>query len=127
MLASLPFILLISTILGFLSGIGIGGGSLLILWLTLIGNVPQNTARMINLLFFIPSACIACLFRWKQGNLNWKTILPAIISGCVSAAIFSWLSTKIDLELLKKLFGSLLLFTGLRELLYKTKKPQRQT
>lgn len=126
MLASLPFILLISTILGFLSGIGIGGGSLLILWLTLIENVPQNTARIVNLLFFIPSACIACLFRWKQGNLNWKTILPAIICGCVSAAIFSWFSTKIDLELLKKLFGGLLLFTGLRELLYKAKKPQRQ-
>lgn len=126
MLASLPFILLISTILGFLSGIGIGGGSLLILWLTLIENVPQNTARMINLLFFFPSACIACLFRWKQGNLNWKTILPAIICGCVSAAIFSWFSTKIDLELLKKMFGGLLLFTGLRELLYKAKKPQRQ-
>lgn len=127
MLDSLPFILLISTILGFLSGIGIGGGSLLILWLTLIQNVPQNTARMMNLLFFIPSACIACLFRWRQGSLNWKAVFPAIICGCISAAVFSLFSTKMEIGLLKKLFGGLLLVTGLRELLYKPKKPQRQT
>lgn len=125
MLESLPFILLFPTCLGFLSGIGIGGGSLLILWLTIFQNVPQNIAREINLLFFIPSALIACCFRWRQGNLNLKTVLPAILCGCITAAGFSRLSTVIETELLKKLFGGLLLLTGLRELLYKPKKTQR--
>lgn len=125
MLESLPFTLFLSVLLGFLSGIGVGGGSLLMLWLTVILNASQNTARCINLLFFIPSALIACLFRWRQGCLNWKTVLPAMISGCISAAVFSRLSTVIDTILLKKLFGGFLLITGLRELMYKPKKPQR--
>ena len=119
-------ILLVGTVLGFLSGIGVGGGSLLILWLTLVLGFEHNTARVINLLFFIPSALIASFFRWKQGKLDLPAILPAIVAGCVSAAIFSTLSKQLDITLLKKLFGMLLLVTGVRELLYKPgNSPQR--
>ena len=125
MVNSLPLLLLLGTVLGFLSGIGIGGGSLLILWLTLVQNVPQNTARGMNLLFFIPSALIACCFRWKQGSLDVKTVLPAILGGCAAAAVVSWLGARMDTALLKKCFGGLLLLTGLREVLYKPKKPQK--
>ena len=125
MLESIPFTLLLGTLLGFLSGIGIGGGSLLILWLTIVLKVPPETARGINLLFFIPSALIACCFRWKQGNLPWKTVLPAVFGGCIAAALFSRLGAALDTGVLKKLFGGLLLVTGLREVLYKPKKPQR--
>ena len=126
MLESVPFILLFSTLLGFLSGLGVGGGSLLMLWLTIVLDFPQDMARGINLLFFLPSALIACCFRWKQGCLNWKTILPAILAGCVSAGLFSWLGTRLEASMLKKAFGGLLLATGLRELLYRPKKTQRQ-
>ena len=52
MLDSLPVVLLVGTVLGFLAGLGVGGGSLLILWLTLIAQTPQEEARNINLLFF---------------------------------------------------------------------------
>lgn len=122
MLESFPFILFLGTVLGFLAGIGIGGGSLLILWLTIVLEMTPQTARSINLLFFIPSAVIACFFRWKQGTLDIKTILPAVVTGCVCAAVTSWLGTLLNTELLKKLFGGLLLATGLKEILYKPKK-----
>ena len=49
--------------LGFLSGIGTGGGSLLILWLTLVVGIPSPDARLMNLMFFIPSALVACFLR----------------------------------------------------------------
>lgn len=121
MLDNTLFILFIGTVLGFLSGIGVGGGSLLILWLTLVLGFEHSTARIINLLFFIPSALVASFFRWKQGKLDLMAILPAIIAGCVSAGIFSILSRQLDITLLKKLFGVLLLATGIRELFYKPK------
>lgn len=121
MLESIPFILLWGTVLGFLSGIGIGGGSLLILWLTLVLQVSHQTARGINLLFFLPSALIACFFRWRQGTLDLKTVLPGILAGCVAAGVFSWIGTNLDLPLMRKLFGGLLVLTGLRELLFKAK------
>ena len=119
MLESLPAMLIVGTVLGFLSGLGIGGGSLLILWLTIVLGVEQSTARLINLLFFVPSAAIACLFRLKQGKLKIKSVIPAVIAGCTAAAVFSWLSYRLDVELLKKLFGIVLLAAGLRELFYR--------
>ena len=122
MLASVPFVLILSSLLGFLSGIGVGGGSLLMIWLTVVLKLPQQTARSINLLFFLPAALIACLFRWKDGTLDKKTILPIMISGCISAAVFSSISSAIDIETFRKLLGVLLVFTGIRELLQKKKK-----
>ena len=122
MLESLPVILIISTVLGFLAGIGVGGGSLLMLWLTLVIGFEHSQARFVNLLFFLPSALISCLFRWKQGSLEIRKILPAVLAGCASAAIGSWFSYYLDMELLKKLFGGLLILTGIRELFYKEKQ-----
>ena len=125
MLESFPVVIIVGTVLGFLAGLGVGGGSLLILWLTLVLGMEHPQARVINLLFFLPSAVIACLFRWKQGKLDFKKVLPAILAGCIAAGICSFLSTRLEMGLLKKLFGGLLLFTGLRELLYKPKKTER--
>ncbi len=119
MLESFPVSILISSLLGFLSALGTGGGSLLILWLTVVLNMEQSAARGINLLFFIPSALIACLFRGKQGKLRLSTVIPAAIAGCIAAAGFSLLSTVLELAWLKKLFGILLLVTGVRELFYR--------
>lgn len=112
----------VSTALGFLSGLGTGGGSLLILWLTMVLGMEQATARSVNLLFFIPSALIACAFRWKQGKLDLKKVFPSIAAGMTAAAVFSWLSGVLDITLLEKLFGGLLILTGLRELFYRPRK-----
>jgi uncharacterized membrane protein YfcA len=119
MTESLWLIVPISILLGFLSGLGTGGGSLLVLFLTLGLNMDPIEARTINLLFFLPAALIACLFRWKQNKLDFKKVLPAIITGCIFAGIFYFISTVMDTAILKKLFGGLLLFTGVRELFYR--------
>ncbi len=125
MLNSLPIMLLVGCALGFLAGLGVGGGSLLILWLSLVVGLEHSAARAINLLFFIPTAIIASLFRWHQGKVDLKTVLPAIISGCISAACFSLISKQIDIRLIRKLFGILLLATGIKEILYRPKNRGR--
>lgn len=122
MLESFPVAFFISVILGFLAGLGVGGGSLLVLWLTLVVGMGHPEARILNLLFFIPAAVISSLFRWKQGSLNYRKVFPAVIAGCLAAALFSWLSRYLELDILKKLFGGLLLITGLREILFKPQK-----
>ena len=111
--------LLTGTILGTLAGLGVGGGTLLVLWLTLVIGMTQQQARILNLMFFIPCAIICTLLRKKQGAVNIRLLLPGIASGVVSAIIFSLAGRNMDLSLLKKLFGGLLLLTGIRELLYK--------
>ena len=67
MLESFPVVLIVGTVLGFLAGIGVGGGSLLILWLTLALGMAHPQARVINLLFFLPSAVIASFFPVEAG------------------------------------------------------------
>lgn len=121
MLTSLPVQLIIGTILGFLSGLGIGGGSLLILWLTLALGLDHQTARSINLLFFIPSALAATFLRFRSGTLKITPLIPAMISGCVSAALFAYVSASMNIEVLRKLFGVILLVTGIREIFCKKK------
>ena len=122
MAVSFPAAVAVGTLLGILSGLGTGAGSLLIIWLGLVAGMEQSAARAINLLFFLPSAAIACLFRWKQGRLDIKKVLPAIIAGSTVSGIVTFLSQGMDTGTLQKLFGILLLFTGIKELLYKPRK-----
>lgn len=116
--------ILISSILGFLAGIGTGGGSLLILWLTLVRGISPEQTRTINLLFFLPSAVIATFINIRKDRVGIKKITPAVIAGCIAAAAASALGKNMDTEILKKLFGGLLIFAGLREITYK-KRDQR--
>lgn len=112
---------IISSLLGFLAGIGTGGGSLLILWLTLVRGISPEQTKTINLLFFLPSAVIATFINIRKEAISLKRIMPAIIAGCIAAAATSLLGKNLDTETLKKLFGGLLIFAGLREITYKPK------
>ena len=122
MLNAFPVSVFIGIVLGFLAGLGVGGGSLLMLWLTLVLDMEQTIARSINLLFFIPSALISCLFRKQQGSLDYKKLIPAMLCGIAAAATAGIFSKHFDIDLLKKMFGVLLLITGLRELFYRPRK-----
>lgn len=109
----------IAIVLGFLAGLGVGGGSLLMLWLTLVVGIEYADARTINLLFFLPCAITATFFHRKQGRVKLRKILPAIVCGCIASALSAVIGTKVDTRIIKKFFGGLLLITGLRELLYR--------
>ena len=122
MLDSFPLAMLCGVLFGFLAGIGVGGGSLLMLWLTVVLNTEYTISRTINLLFFIPTALIGCWFRRRQGMLDYRKILPAIVFGVMSAGLFSVIGQMIDTSILKKLFGILLLITGGRELFHRPQK-----
>ena len=114
--------LLVASALGFLSGLGIGGGSLLIIWLMLC-KADYPAAKYINLMFFIPSALIATVIRLIQKKLPFRQVILAAISGCAAAAFFTALSSTWDTDLLRKFFGALLLCASVREL---TAKKQQE-
>lgn len=111
--------LLIATLLGFLAGMGVGGGSLLLLWLTQVVGLEQPQARILNLLFFLPAAMVATFFRRKQKITRPDVTRPGILAACTTAVLFSLLGRQLNLEVMKKLFGGLLILTGLREIFYR--------
>ena len=113
---------LIGLVLGFLAGLGVGGGSLLILWLTLALEMPAETARCINLLFFLPAAIASLLFRKGACKPRKSVVLPAAAAGILTAAAVGWFCRDMDTGSLRRLFGILLIFTGIRELCYRPRK-----
>lgn len=124
MLDSIIISIAMGLILGFLTGLGTGGGSLLVLWLTLALSMDPAQAKIINLMFFLPSAIIATYLRWRRGGIPFKKVLLPALAGCIAAAVFSTVGKNMETEHLRKLFGILLIFTGIRELLYRPRKPK---
>lgn len=111
--------ILVSTALGLLSGLGIGGGSLMILWLTLVCGMEFPQARYLNLLFFLPPALLTTAIRLIRKEISIKRILPAAIAGSLCAALLTNLSSGWDASTLRRLFGALLLLAAWKELGYK--------
>ena len=109
---SLPVTLILGTVLGFLTGLGVGGGSLLMVWLTAVMGMEPTAARGVNLLFFLPGAAVALFFRKRQGTIQWKQILPPAAAGCLAAWACSRLSTAVDNSIFQKAFGVVARFCG---------------
>lgn len=102
---------------GVLSGFGVGGGTLLLVYLTAVAGVDQHLAQGINLLYFLPAGLLALPAHIKNGYVEKKALLPCITAGLVCAALCAWAATGLEADLLRKLFGGFLILIGLRELL----------
>ena len=111
--------LLAGTATGVLSGFGVGGGSLLLVWLTAFAGLPQDQAQGINLLYFLPAAGAALPAHIKNGYVDGGTVLPAVLAGLAGTALAAWIATGLEVELLRRCFGGFLLVIGLRELFAK--------
>lgn len=116
------FALLAGLSCGVLSGLGIGGGTLLMLWLTAVLSFEQRAAQGINLLYFLPTAACSLIFHIKNRRIVWRAAFPAAISGCVSAVFGAVLSGLVETALLRRLFGVFLIVAGLCELFLKGRK-----
>ena len=104
---------------GVLSGFGVGGGSLLLIYMTSFAGLPQALAQGINLLYFLPMAAAALPAHFKNGCVEKKALLPAISAGLIFSALAAWAATALDVELLRRCFGGFLILIGLRELFRK--------
>lgn len=114
----LPF--LAGTVTGVLSGFGIGGGTVLLVYMTAFAGLDQRLAQGINLLYFIPAALLALPSHVKHGYIEKTVLIPAISAGLICAALAAWIATGLEVSLLRKLFGIFLILIGVRELFRKS-------
>ncbi len=117
--------ILAGLISGILSGMGIGGGTILIPALTLFLSVSQHQAQGVNLLYFIPTAVVSLWIHIKNKSVNFKVAWPVILFGLGGAIGGSFLVGMIRGKLLKRLFGIFLLIMGVYEFMKKEKKPKK--
>ena len=109
-----------SIIVGFLTGVlasmGLGGGFVLVVWLTLFADVEQKAAQGINLLFFLPIALISLIIHWKNGLINKKLVKRYAIWGVLGAAAGTFATQYLSSDILRMMFALFLLGFGFREL-----------
>ena len=106
---------------GIISGMGIGGGTLLIPALVFIAGTKQQVAQSINLIVFIPSAAAALYVHMKKHNIERGLLLKLAVTGCAGAAIGSLRAVNLNSDLLKKYFGIFLFIMGIYEITSKSK------
>ena len=96
---------LIGIISGIVSGTGMGGGTVLILLLSMIAGIEQHVAQATNLIFFIPTSIVAIFTNFKNKLIDKKIALWVSISGIAGAILGAIVSSKIEVTILKKWFG----------------------
>jgi len=104
---------------GILSGWGVGGGTLLVIFMTTFQNVAQHSAQGINLLYFIPSSAAALYSHIKNGMIEKAAAVPAAVCGSLAAAAAAFFAASVDTFVLKKIFSIFLLVIGTSELFRK--------
>lgn len=106
---------------GVITGFGVGGGTLLILYLTMFRDVSQLAAQGINLLYFIPTAGSALVSHIKNKRIAWRVVLFSAGAGIITTVAASLVAARLDMTLLRRFFGGFLLIVGISELFRKSK------
>ena len=100
---------------GIIGGMGMGGGAVLIIYLSLFTDTPQLKAQGINLLFFIPIGLTALIIYAFKKQIKWKTVLPLAAFGIVGAFLGIMSTKYIGNDLLSKIFGGFLVLMAVKE------------
>ncbi len=109
----------LSLLAGFLSGLiggmGLGGGAVLLIYLSAVCRTDQLVAQATNLVFFLPVAAISVFLYAKKGIIRLKTVLPMAVGGAAGAVLGSLFSNVLGGRITAKLFATVLLLMGGRE------------
>lgn len=115
-------------IAGFLSGMigamGMGGGGVLLIYLTAFAHVPQLKAQGINLISFLPTGLLATVIYAVKKQIVWKQVLLMWCGGAVAAGGGYLLAKFIETALLSKIFAVFLVTFGLYQLIFTGKNSQ---
>ena len=100
---------------GALGAMGLGGGGILVIYLTLVLSAGQLEAQGINLLFFLPCAAISMIINGCRKLIDWKRALWIVLGGLPAVFLGIWMSGFLDGKWLRWIFAGFLIVLGLRE------------
>ncbi|MEW9670795.1 sulfite exporter TauE/SafE family protein [Ammoniphilus sp. 3BR4] len=118
---SIFLFLILGLLMGVLSGLGLGGGKLLIPGLVLLTAITQAEAQGATLLSFVPISIVAILTHMKERNIDWSLVGWVVMGAIAGSLIGSMMAMGPLLPHLRFVFGIFLIGLGLFELLAKEK------
>ena len=104
---------------GVLSAMGVGGGTLLIIYMSVATAFPQHLSQGYNLICFFAVALASLIFHIKNKLVDYRAALIIVLSGLPTAMLGSFLAFHIRPDMLRKLFGGLLFYVGISMLFEK--------
>lgn len=107
---------LIGAFSGIFSGIGMGGGTVLIFLLTTFLSLDQHNAQATNLIFFIPTAISAIIVNYREKNIDTKLAKTVSICGIIGAIIGASISINLNVQELRKYYGIFLTIIAIHEI-----------
>lgn len=99
---------------GVCASLGIGGGVILLLYLTTMLAVEQKEAQLVNLIFFIPIAILSIIMHVKNKLINFESVTPCIIGGVLGIIVGILLNSYVSNDFLSKIFGVFLVGFGVK-------------
>lgn len=118
-------IFIIGLVSGIIGGMGMGGGTLLIPFLTLFAGVEQHLAQSINLIAFVPMSLAALFIHSKNGLVEAKAAVPVALSALAFAVLASFGAEYAGERILKILFGAFLIILSVYQFVNATVKKVR--
>lgn len=101
---------------GIFASMGVGGGMILIVYLTIFAGYSQLEAQGINLVYFLPIAAFALIIHTKNHLVEWKIAFTAIICGVIMAIAGAFLAEWLGSDILRKIFGGFIFIIGAKEI-----------
>ncbi len=107
---------------GILGSMGLGGGAVLVIYLSLFTDTKQLAAQGINLIFFIPIAIITVIIYCVKKQIKWKITLKIAAWGILGTAAGLYFTDFLGGKITAKIFGGLLILMGIKEIFIKNNK-----
>ncbi|NLO83618.1 MAG: sulfite exporter TauE/SafE family protein [Clostridiales bacterium] len=105
----------IGLVFGVISGMGIGGGTILIPALIFLAGISQQAAQGVNLAAFFPTAVFAIYLHIRNGYIRYRIAFYMFLSGSIGAFLGAMAAACISTGVLRRLFGIFLLIMGIYE------------
>ena len=107
---------LVGLITGIITSMGFGGGTLLMIYLNVFKSENHLKSAGINYLYFLPCAAVSVTYYIKSKLIKLKPTMLLVAGAIIGAALGALFSNKTDASIVKKVFASFIILTGLCEL-----------
>jgi uncharacterized protein len=109
---------LVGVVAGVASGLaGIGGGVIMVPAMVFVLGFPQHLAQGTSLLAIVFASIAGTVVNRRNLNVDVRMALVVGGFGAIAAFVAARVANQLDAELLRRLFGGLVLVSGLRMLI----------
>ncbi|WP_353097808.1 sulfite exporter TauE/SafE family protein [Tissierella praeacuta] len=108
-------LLSIGLITGLINGLfGSGGGTIVVPALVFLLGVNDYKAHATAISIILPLSIISTIIYFANNSIPFKIALPVAIGGMVGSYIGAKTLNKIPINILRKIFGSVIIYTAIR-------------